>query len=172
MVHATPTAGIRVRPAARADIPLVLQLIRELADYERAADQVVATEASLERYMFGAGVGRGPLVEALIGELDGRPAGFALFFHNFSTWLATAGIYLEDLFVRPAARGRGLGRALLKRLAEIAVERGCGRLEWAVLSWNGPALKFYDALGARPLNDWTYMRLTGEALRRVAGARA
>jgi GNAT superfamily N-acetyltransferase len=169
MTDAHQTA-ISVRPAAPADVPLILKLVRELAEYERALDQVVATEESLHRFLFGKGYGRGPLVEALVGELDGRPEGFALYFSNFSTWLATSGIYLEDLFVRPAVRGRGLGKALLVRLAQIAVERGCGRLEWAVLNWNEPAIGFYRSLGAEPLDEWTVFRLSGDSLRRVAHA--
>lgn len=162
--------ALRVRPATRADVPLILQLVRELAEYEKALDQVVATAESLERNLFGEGFGRGPVAEALIGELDGRPEGFALFFSNFSTWLATAGIYLEDLFVRPTARGRGLGRALLTRLAALAVERGCGRVEWAVLNWNAPAIGFYRTLAAAPLDEWTVFRLSGDALRNLAGS--
>lgn len=157
-----------VRPAAPADVPLILALVRELAEYERAADQVVATEESLMRNLFGEGFGRGPVAEALVGEIDGASQGFALYFSNFSTWLATSGIYLEDLYVRPAWRGHGLGRALLTRLAQIAVERGCGRLEWAVLNWNEPAMGFYRTLGATPMTDWTTWRLAGPALKRLA----
>jgi GNAT superfamily N-acetyltransferase len=147
---------------------LILQFVRELADYEKSADQVVATEQTLNRHLFGEGYGNGPVVEALIGELDGKPEGFALFFSNFSTWLSTSGIYLEDLYVRPASRRHGLGRALLQRLAAIALQRGCGRVEWAVLNWNSPAIEFYEGLGAKPLNDWTVFRLSGEALRNFA----
>jgi GNAT superfamily N-acetyltransferase len=156
-----------VRPASPADVPIILRFVRELAEYERALDQVVATEESLARNLFGQGFGRGPVAEALIGGIDGRPEGFALFFSNFSTWLATSGIYLEDLYVTPAARGRGLGKRLLIRLAQIAVERGCGRLEWSVLNWNEPAIRFYRALGATPLREWTMFRLSGDALRRA-----
>lgn len=170
MCAALDPGGIHIRPATPADVPLILSLVRELAEYERALDQVVATEETLHQHMFGAGWGRGPVAEALIGEIDGRPEGFALFFSNFSTWLATSGIYLEDLYVRPAARGRGLGRALLTRLAQLAVERGCGRLEWAVLNWNEPAIGFYKAIGAHPLDDWTTFRLSGEALRSLGAA--
>lgn len=159
---------LRVRLAQPADVSLILQLVRELAEYEKALDQVVATEQTLHQHLFGSGFGRGPVAEALIGEIDGRPQGMALYFSNFSTWLATSGIYLEDLFVRPAARGHGLGRALLTHLAKIAVERGCGRLEWSVLDWNTPAIGFYKALGAIPLDEWTMFRLTGDALKRVA----
>ena len=158
-------AKIKVRPAGRGDVPLVLRFVRELAEYEKAPEQVVATEESLDRFLFGDGYGKGPMVEALIGEMDGRPEGFALFFSSFSTWLSTSGIYLEDLYVRPGARRCGLGRTLLQRLAEIAVSRGCGRLEWAVLNWNASAIEFYRSLGAKPMDEWTVFRLSGEVLR-------
>ena len=161
--------GMLIRPATPDDVPLILQLVRELADYEHSPDQVVATEASLQQHLFGQGFGRGPVAEAIIGELDGRAEGFALFFANFSTWLASSGIYLEDLFVRPAARGRGLGKALLTRVAQIAVQRGCGRVEWSVLSWNKLAIGFYDGLGAKAMSEWTVYRLAGEALARMGG---
>lgn len=170
MNDATP-GRISIRPAARDDVPLILSLVRELAEYERSADQVVATAESLERHLFADNFGRGPIAECLIGELDGEPQGFALYFMNFSTWLAASGIYLEDLFVRPGSRGRGLGRALLARLARIACERGCGRLEWAVLNWNAPAIGFYTALGAVPLSEWTVFRLSGDALSAMASVR-
>lgn len=168
---------ITVRPAAPADVPLILSLIRELAEYERDPGAVVATEALLHQHLFGgdpqAGAGRrgapGATAECVIGEIDGAAQGFALFFHNFSTWLGRPGLYLEDLFVRPAARGRGLGKALFVHLARLAVERGCGRMEWAVLDWNTPAIEFYRALGAAPMNEWTTYRLAGEALRRAGG---
>lgn len=156
---------LTIRWATPADIPLILSLVRELAEYERAADQVVATEAGLREHLFGGGK---PAAECLIGELDGAPQGFALFFTNFSTWVASTGIYLEDLFVRPAARGRGLGKALLTRVAAIAVERGCRRFDWAVLDWNASAIEFYKSLGAQPLTEWTIFRVTGEALNRLA----
>lgn len=162
------THGLRIRPATRDDVPLILQLVRELAEYERAAEQVVATRENLDRFLFGGGHGKGPLVEALIGELDGNPEAFALFFSNFSTWLSTSGIYLEDLFVRPNARRRGLGRALLKEIASIAVRRGCGRVEWSVLNWNTPAIEFYESLGAHALREWTVFRLSAESLRKFA----
>lgn len=163
--------SVAVRPATPADVSLILQLIRDLAEYERAAEQVVATEQTLSRHLFGEGFGRGPVAEALIGEIDGVPQGFALYFSNFSTWLARPGIYLEDLFVRPATRGRGLGKALLVELARIALRRGCGRLEWSVLDWNEPAIGFYKALGAVPMNEWTVFRLTGESLERLGRPR-
>ncbi len=159
---------VQIRPATRGDVPRILEMIRELAEYERASDQVVATEESLDRHLFGPRDGHAPAVEALIGELDGKPEAFALFFSNFSTWLSTSGIYLEDLFVRPHARRCGLGQSLLKRIAEIAVSRGCGRVEWAVLNWNSPAIAFYESLGAVPLRDWTVFRLSGPALRTFA----
>jgi GNAT superfamily N-acetyltransferase len=159
----------RVRPATPDDLPLILSLVRELAAYERALDQVVATEASLARHLFGEGAGRGPVAECLIGEVGGEPQGFALYFMSFSTWLAAPGLYLEDLFVRPAARRGGLGRALLSELARVALARGCQRFEWSVLDWNEPAIAFYRALGASPRDEWTTFRLSGDALRALAG---
>lgn len=157
-----------IRPATRHDIPGILRFIRELAEYERAPHEVVATEDSLREHLFDGASGGRPTAEALIGEIDGQPRGFALFFTNFSTWLGRPGIYLEDLYVTPVARGRGLGRALLTRLAQIAVERGAGRLDWAVLNWNTPAIEFYRRLGARPLDEWLPFRLSGDALARLA----
>jgi GNAT superfamily N-acetyltransferase len=156
--------GLEIARAAPADTPLVLGLIRELAEYERLLDQVVATERGLGEELFG----EHPVAEALIARVDGEPAGFALCFHNFSTFLGRRGLYLEDLYVRPAWRGRGIGRALLQTLARLAEERGCGRLEWAVLDWNKPALAFYESLGAVAMADWTIHRLSGDALRRLA----
>jgi GNAT superfamily N-acetyltransferase len=158
-----------IRPATPADIPLILSLIRELADYEKAPDQACATPALLSRALFPSAPDSHH-AECLIGELDGSPQGFALFFTNFSTWTGRPGIYLEDLFVRPAARGKGLGKALLTRLAAIAHSRGCARLEWAVLDWNTPAIDFYKALGATPMEEWTTFRVTGEALKRLSQA--
>lgn len=156
-----------VRPAAVDDAPLILSMVRELAAYEREPDAVVATEDDLRRHLFG----ERPVAECVIGELDGAPQGFALFFTSFSTWLGAPGIYLEDLFVRPAARGAGLGRALLSELARLAVARGCRRVEWSVLDWNAPAIGFYRALGAEARDTWTTYRLTGDALRALADAR-
>jgi GNAT superfamily N-acetyltransferase len=156
---------VQIRFAERADVPLILRLIRALAVYEKLEDNVVATEEKVDRALFGPR----PYAETLIAELAGEAVGFALFFHNFSTFLAQPGIYLEDLFVDPERRGAGVGRALLERLASIAVERGCGRLEWAVLDWNKDAIGFYDRLGATPNDEWTVYRLTGEALRALAG---
>jgi GNAT superfamily N-acetyltransferase len=153
-----------IRPAVDGDLPLILSLIRELAEYERLSHQVVATEASLRATLFG----ERSFAEVLIGEAVGKEAveavGFALFFHNYSTFLARPGLYLEDVYVRPAHRGRGYGRALLLRLGEIARERGCGRMEWAVLDWNRPAIDFYRKLGAEPMDEWTVFRLTGDTL--------
>jgi len=155
-----------IRPATPADVPLILQLIRELADYEKLAHEVTATEAELHESLFGPR----PIIEVLIAETDGDTAGYALTFHNYSTFLCKRGLYLEDLFVRPPYRGRGIGKMLLSRLAKLAVEQGYVRFEWAVLDWNEPAIEFYRSLGAKPLEDWTVFRVTGEALRRLAGA--
>ena len=156
--------SLSLRLAQPADVPLILQFIRGLAEYERLADSVVANEALLTETLFG----ERPYAEVLIAEWSGAPAGFALFFHNYSTFLARPGIYLEDLFVDPAHRGRGIGKALLVRLAQLAVERNCGRLEWSVLDWNEPAIGFYRRLGAIAMDEWTTNRVTGEALERLA----
>jgi GNAT superfamily N-acetyltransferase len=153
-----------VRSATDEDVPLILDLIRELAEYERLSHEVVATEEGLRGWLFG----ERPVAEVLIGELEGHPAAFALFFHNFSTFLGKPGIYLEDLYVRPRFRGRGLGRAMMVRLAGLARERGCGRLEWSVLDWNAPSIGFYESLGAIAMTGWTVHRLTGEALDRLS----
>lgn len=155
---------LHIRTAQPDDVTLILALIGELADYEKLSDQVVADPDDLAEHLFGPR----PFAEVLIGEVDGAAAGFALFFHNYSTFLGKPGLYLEDLYVRPAARGAGLGKALLTTLAGLALERGCGRLEWSVLDWNAPALGFYQRLGARPLDDWTQYRLTGPALQALA----
>jgi len=149
-----------VRSATEEDVPLILALIRELAEYERLAHEVIATEKGLRGWLFG----ERQIAEALIGELDGHPAAFALFFHNFSTFLGKPGIYLEDLYVRPGFRGRGMGKAMMVRLARLARERGCGRLEWSVLDWNEPSIGFYESLGALAMTGWTLHRLSGEAL--------
>ena len=156
--------SIRVRPAAPDDAPLIVELIHGLAEYERLAHECHATEERVRASIFGPR----PDAEVVIAEVDGRPAGFALFFHNYSTFLARRGLYLEDLFVYPEFRGRGVGRALLAHLARLAVERRCGRLEWWVLDWNEPAIGFYQSLGATPMDDWTVYRLTGDALERLA----
>ena len=155
-----------LRAATIEDVPQILTFIRALADYERLLHAVVATEDSLRLALFGSR----PYAEVVIAEDAGVPLGFALFFHTFSTFLGQPGIYLEDLFVVPDARGRGIGRALLGHLARLAWERGCGRVEWAVLDWNAPAIRFYEGLGARPNADWTVYRLTGESLSALAGA--
>ncbi|MBN8813522.1 MULTISPECIES: GNAT family N-acetyltransferase [Sphingomonas] len=155
---------IAIRTATPDDVPLILDLVRELALYEREPDAVVATEAMLHDALFARRV-----AESLIAELDGRPVGFALFFHNFSTWTGKPGIYLEDLYVTPDARGAGAGKALLRHLAGIALDRDCGRFEWAVLDWNTPAIDFYRAMGAQAMEEWTVQRVTGDALVALAG---
>jgi GNAT superfamily N-acetyltransferase len=149
-----------LRPATPADVPAIAALIRALAEYERLAHECNADEESLRRHLFG----ERPYAEVLMADLGGESVGFALFFHNYSTFLTKPGIYLEDLFVKPAVRGRGVGLALLSRLAAIAVERGCGRLEWSVLKWNEPAIGFYLRLGAVPMEEWQVYRLAGDAL--------
>ena len=151
---------LAIRPATAADVPAIAELIRGLARYEKLEQDVTMTEELLTKNLFGPHL----FAETLLAEEAGKPIGFALFFHNFSTFLALPGIYLEDLFVVPEHRGRGVGRALLKELARIAVERGCGRLEWSVLDWNRDAIGFYERLGATPNSEWTVYRLTGEAL--------
>ncbi|MET0327811.1 MAG: GNAT family N-acetyltransferase [Luteimonas sp.] len=156
--------GVTLRPARPEDVPLVLGLIRELADYERLAEAVVADETLLHASLFGAS----PAAEVVIAEADGTAAGFALFFHTFSTFLGRRGLYLEDLFVRPPHRGRGIGRALMRHLAALAVTRDCGRFEWTVLDWNAPAIGFYRALGAQPQDGWTVQRVEGAALHALA----
>jgi len=158
---------LSIRSASPADLPLIAQLIRDLAEYEKLAHEVRFDEAVLGEKLFGAR----PYAEVVIGELDGGPQGFALFFHNFSTFEGKPGIYLEDLFVRPEARGSGLGKALLAHLALLATTRDCARLEWSVLDWNEPAIGFYQKLGARLMDDWTVMRVDGANLARL-GAEA
>ena len=160
-------SAFTIRPATEADVPLILALIRELAEFERLAHEVVAEPEQLRAALFGPT----PAAEVLLGFThDGVPAGFALFFQNFSTFLARPGIYLEDLFVRPEFRRAGLGRALITRIASLAVARGCGRFEWAVLDWNENAIGFYRQLGARVLDDWRICRVTSEALQALGGA--
>ena len=154
---------INIRPAVPTDIPEILAFIRELAEYEREPAAAVATHADLLRDGFGPT----PRFHCLIAEWDKRPAGFALYFYNYSTWRGHAGIYIEDIFVRPAFRRRGIGKALLSAVASIAVAEGCPRLEWAVLNWNTPAIDFYTALGATPMSDWTTMRVSGDALQKL-----
>lgn len=154
-----------IRFATREDVPLILNFIKQLAEYERMSDEVVATTDMLEEQLFDRGH-----AEVLFAVVDGREAGFALFFHNFSTFLGRAGLYLEDLFVIPEYRGCGIGKALLGRLAVLALERGCGRLEWWCLDWNEPSIAFYRSLGAERMDDWTTYRLAGESLRSVASS--
>jgi len=154
-----------LRFATPEDVATILRFVRELAEFERAADKVVATEALLHEAMFG----ERPVAEAVMAERDGEPLGMALFFHNFSTWTGWRGLYLEDLYVTPAARGSGVGKALLSHLAAIAVDRGCTRFEWAVLNWNQKAIDFYEAMGAEPMTEWTVNRVSGAALTRLAG---
>lgn len=156
--------ALEITPAREADIPLILALITELADFEKLRHQVVATEATLRQALFGTR----PAAEAVIARVDGEPAGFALYFHNFSTFIGKHGLYLEDLFVRPAFRGRAIGKSMLAYLAGLALERGCGRFEWAVLDWNKPARDFYEALGAVPKTAWINYQMTGDALERLA----
>ena len=158
------SAAIEIRKAGENDVPVILDFIQSLAEYERLRDSCVATEDSLRRTLFGDR----PAAEVIIASVGGEPAGFALFFHNYSTFLAQRGIYLEDLFVKPEARGHGVGFALLSELARIAIDRDCGRLEWAVLDWNQLAIDFYKRIGANPLDDWTVFRITGGPLKELA----
>ena len=155
----------RVREASEGDVPLILTFVRELADYEKLSHEVVATEEGLRESLFA---GR-RYAEVLIAEHDGAPAGFALYFHNFSTFLGKPGIYLEDVYVRPEFRGTGIGRQLLVNLAHLALGRGCGRLEWSVLDWNEPSIGFYRQLGAVAMDDWTVYRVSDDALRKLGG---
>jgi diamine N-acetyltransferase len=157
--------SLLIRDAARADAPLIVQLIRELALYERAPDAAKAGVADIEKALFGAN----PKVHALIAEWNGEAAGFAVYFFNFSTWTGKHGVYLEDLFVREAARGQGIGKALLVRLAAIARDNDCARLEWSVLDWNEPAIRFYTSLGAKAMKEWTVYRVEGAGLETLAG---
>lgn len=149
----------QIRLAGREDVHTILEFVKELADYEHLLEEVVATEALMEEWIFDK-----QKAEVLIGEEDGVPVGFALFFHNFSTFLGRSGIYLEDLFVKPDYRGKGYGKALLQELAHLTVTRGCGRLEWCCLDWNQPSIDFYKSLGAVPMEDWTIYRMAGETL--------
>ena len=158
--------NFQIRPAEPADIPVILQLIRDLAAYERAPNDVVATEESLDRVLFGPK----PAANVRLAFTGETPVGFAVYFFNFSTWLGQPGLYLEDLFVKPDCRGKGYGRALLVDLAKIAREQQCGRMEWAVLDWNEPAIQFYRKLGAKPMDEWTVFRLTNDGIRRLSEA--
>ena len=159
--------ALSIREATSADVPFILSLIKELADYEKLSGDVIATEERLTAHLFGPN----PRAEVLIGSIAGEPSGFALFFHNFSTFLAQPGIYLEDLYVKPGKRGLGLGEALLRHLAQLAIQRGCGRLEWAVLDWNEPAIGFYKRLGAVAMDEWTVYRVAGDMLQHVAAGK-
>lgn len=154
---------LEIVPATAADVPAIVGLIRELADYEKLLHEVVATEELVARALFAPK----PAAECVIARYQGAVAGFALFFHNYSTFLARRGLYLEDLFVRPEHRGNGIGEGLLKHLARVAVERGCGRMEWAVLDWNKRAIEFYERMGARGIKEWTVYRVSGDALTRL-----
>jgi GNAT superfamily N-acetyltransferase len=162
----TAETAFSIKPARPEDVPVILELIRDLATYERAPNDVTATEEQLHKVLFGPK----PAAEVVIGYEEGVPVGFAVFFYNFSTWLGKAGLYLEDLFVRPEKRGRGYGRALLVHLAQIAKARNCGRMEWAVLDWNEPAIQFYRSLGATPMHEWTVFRLTADEIAKLAQA--
>ena len=155
--------NLTFRYAQPKDVPLILQMIKGLADYEKMADQVVATEALLEEWLF-----QRKKAEVIFGMIDGAEVGFALFFHNFSTFLGRAGLYLEDLYIKPQYRGRGFGKGMMRELARIAVERGCGRLEWSCLDWNQPSIDFYLSLSAQPMSDWTVYRLSGDTLKEFA----
>jgi GNAT superfamily N-acetyltransferase len=155
-----------IRPATPADVPLVFQFIRDIAEYEKLSHEVVGSEELLAASLFPTG--HAPAVHCQLAFWDDRPAGFALYFFNFSTFLTRPGLYLEDLFVKPELRGRGIGKKLLLQLAKLANERGCGRMEWTVLDWNTPAIEFYRSLGAVPMDEWTVFRLTGDALKRYA----
>jgi GNAT superfamily N-acetyltransferase len=153
----------RIRPAVESDVALILQFIKGLGEYEKLSHQIVATEEKLRKTLF-----QQKMAEVIIGEYEGIPVGFALFFHNYSTFLGQAGIYLEDLFINPDMRGKGFGKTMLKYLAKLALERDCGRLEWACLDWNEPSICFYKGLGAEALDDWTVYRVTGETLKELA----
>jgi len=155
--------NLKIRSAEAEDTPLILEFIRELAEYEHMLNDVVATPELLREWVFEK-----RKAEVLIAELDGTPVGFALFFHNFSTFLGRAGIYLEDLFVKTTHRGRGIGKAILRELARLTVERGCGRLEWSCLDWNASSIAFYKSLGAVPMDEWTVYRLMGDTLTNLA----
>ena len=162
------TENFTIRPATAADVPIILELIRALATYERAPNDVTATEDGLSKVLFG----EKPAAEVLLAFENETAVGFAVFFHNFSTWLGRPGLYLEDLFVRPEDRGKGYGRALLIHLAKIARDRGCGRMEWAVLDWNEPAIQFYRKLGAKSMDEWTVFRLKRDGIAKLADAKA
>lgn len=160
MMHKTWLADFSIRDASADDVPLILSFIRELAEYEKRSSEVVANETVIRQNLFG----ERRFAEVIIGEFRNDPVSFAVFFHNFSTFLGKPGIYLEDLYVQPGMRGLGVGKTMLSYLANLALERDCGRLEWSVLGWNQPALKFYDSIGAEPMSEWTVQRITGDSL--------
>jgi len=164
MSQFAPHTRVEIRPVTANDVPLLLALIHELAQYERLAHEVETTEDSLRDALFGAR----SVAEALIAEIDGRPVGYAIFFRNFSSFTGRPGIYLEDVYVQPVSRGQGVGKRLLAHVARLAVERGCARFEWAVLDWNEPSIEFYKSLGARAMSEWTIYRLTGAELEKLA----
>ncbi len=166
MANFTTIPGFVIRAAAESDVPVILSFVKQLAAYEKLSHEVVATEEHLRETLFGAC----KAAEVAIGYFEGKPVGFVLFFHNYSTFLASPGLYIEDLFVDEAYRRRGFGRALLLHVARLAGERQCGRLEWAVLDWNEPAINFYKTLGAVAMDEWTVFRVTGTALKKLAGA--
>lgn len=155
-----PDPDLSIAPATREDVPVIYRFVKLLAEYEKLSHEMVATEAMFADTLFG----ERRYAEVLVARYRGEPAGFALYFHNYSTWLAKPGIYLEDLFVLPECRGKGIGKALLVELARVAKDRGCGRLEWSVLDWNEPSIRFYESLGARPMKDWTMYRMTEDAI--------
>ncbi|MGI6414141.1 MAG: GNAT family N-acetyltransferase [Thermoguttaceae bacterium] len=160
MMHKTWLADFSIRDASADDVPLILSFIRELAEYEKRSSEVVANETVIRQNLFG----ERRFAEVIIGEFRNDPVSFAVFFHNFSTFLGKPGIYLEDLYVQPGMRGLGVGKTMLSYLANLALERDCGRLEWSVLGWNQPALKFYNSIGAEPMSEWTVQRITGDSL--------
>lgn len=160
----TRIKGFEIRHAEKKDVGLIRSLIRDLAEYEKMLDEMVATDEHLEKHLFG----KKKFVEVVLGYYNDIPVGFALFFHNFSTFVGKPGLYLEDLYIKPEYRGKGLGKALLAYLAKLAVERDCGRYEWCVLNWNEPSLKFYKMLGARVMDEWVIHRVTGDALKKLA----
>jgi GNAT superfamily N-acetyltransferase len=164
MTSQTPIEGFIIRTATAEDVSLILWFIKGLAEYERLSHEVIATEEGLRRNLFGSH----PKAEVIIGEYKSEPVGFALYFHNFSTFVGKPGIYLEDLFVIPEMRGKGFGKVLLQYLARLTVERDCGRLEWAVLDWNEPSIRFYESIGARTMKEWLINRLDGEELTELA----
>jgi len=165
-MHPPLNSRLKITPAARSDVSIILDLIKELAAYEKLAHEVVATEEILEESLFG----NRAFAEVVIASYDNQPVGYALYFHSFSTFAGRPGLYLEDVYVRPTMRGKGIGKALLVHLARLAVERKCGRFEWSVLNWNEPSIGFYKSIGAVPMDEWTVYRLAGESLQRLAQA--